>query len=172
MILNDVQIRTRCNRGLVTPFDDALVNPASIDVRLGDEIIVESVEQKRGVPMPLYHYDESDPYELKPGQFALLSTLETFDIPEDLSGIFRLKSSLAREGLALCGAEFADPGWHNSVATLGVKNFRQFHPILLWPGRPFAQLILHDTMPPERDYAVTGRYNNCLAPVESWDAVA
>jgi dCTP deaminase len=169
MILNDVQVRARCNSGLVTPFDDAMVNPASLDVRLGDEIMIESVEQKRGVQVPLHYYTETDPFELKPGQFALLSTLEVFNIPEDLSGVFRLKSSLAREGLALCGAEFADPGWHDSVATLGVKNFRQYHPILLWPGRPFAQLILHDTASPERNYALTGRYNNSTTVVESHD---
>jgi dCTP deaminase len=110
MILNDHEIIRRCAVDrLAEPFDIKNVNPASIDIRLGSLIMIESVNDDHYVALDISDYSRANPYELKPGHFVLASTLETFNIPEDLSGVFRLKSSLAREGLALCGAEFADP---------------------------------------------------------------
>lgn len=171
MILNDSQIIEACVHGnLVSPLAIQNVNPASIDIRLGNHILIESVNDNHYVALDISDYSKAEPYELKPGHFVLASTLETFNIPEDLSGVFRLKSSLAREGLALCGAEFADPGWHGSVATLGLKNFRQLHPVPLWPGRRIAQLILMETAIPDRSYAETGRYNQSATAQESYDA--
>jgi dCTP deaminase len=171
MILNDHEIIRRCAVDrLAEPFDIKNVNPASIDIRLGSLIMIESVNDDHYVALDISDYSRANPYELKPGHFVLASTLETFNIPEDLSGVFRLKSSLAREGLALCGAEFADPGWHDSVATLGLKNFRQLHPVVLWPGRKIAQLILMKTAVPDRSYAETGRYNDAATVQESYDA--
>ena len=39
MILNDKQLRQLCQQeGLVDPYDDALINPASIDLRLGGQV--------------------------------------------------------------------------------------------------------------------------------------
>lgn len=171
MILNDSEIIRRCrSQRLVDPFDIQNVNPASIDIRLGSHVLIESVQENHYVALDLSDYTRAAPYALRPGQFILAPTLETFNIPEDLSGVFRLKSSLAREGLALCGAEFADPGWHDSVATLGLKNFRQLHPVMLWPGRKIVQLILMETAIPDRNYAETGRYNANTTAQESHDA--
>lgn len=168
MILSDHGIISRCaDQRLVEPFEIANVNPASIDIRLGGHILNESAQENHYVALDLSDYSKASPYVLRPGHFILASTLETFNIPEDLSGVFRLKSSLAREGLALCGAEFADPGWHDSVATLGLKNYRQLHPVMLWPGRKIAQLILMETAAPDRSYAETGRYNATATAQES-----
>ena len=45
MILCDYEIRALCEgSGMVSPFDADLVNPASLDVRLGDVLLIESVE--------------------------------------------------------------------------------------------------------------------------------
>ena len=44
MILCDTEIRALCEQGLVTPYDPALVNPASLDVRLGCDLLVEVAE--------------------------------------------------------------------------------------------------------------------------------
>ena len=159
-ILNDSNILTRCSDGMIHPFTEAMVNPASIDVRIGYSLIFEAPEERGGVTLPLHCHSEQEPCSLLPGAVALVSTLEMFNFPANIAGEFRLKSSLAREKLALAGAEFADPGWHGSVATLQIKNNSQHHPVLLWPGRPFAQLILHELVEPAAvSYAVTGRYN-------------
>jgi len=53
MILPDFQIRALCDSGMVSPFDPALVNPASLDVRLGGTLLIESAQGPELVPYPL-----------------------------------------------------------------------------------------------------------------------
>ena len=160
MILPDWQITARCNGGMVTPFDPALVNPASLDVRLGDTLLIESAEGLELVPYPLHQHTQENPYLPKPGQFVLACTVETFHLPDDIAAQFMLKSSRARSGLEHLMAGYCDPGWHGSVLTLELHNSRQLHPVALWPGMKIGQMVFHQMAGiPQRSYAVTGRYN-------------
>ena len=160
MILSDWQITARCNGGMVTPFDPALVNPASLDVRLGDTLLIESAVDDVMVPYPLAGHTQENPYLLKPGQFVLAQTVETFHLPDDIAAQFMLKSSRARSGLEHLMAGYCDPGWHGSVLTLELHNSRQLHPVALWPGMKIGQMVFHQMAGiPQRSYAVTGRYN-------------
>jgi len=122
MILSDWQIRSRCEGGMVQGYDPALINPASLDVRLGDTLLIESAQSRELVPYPLDRHSQADPYELRPGQFCLADTIEVFNIPDDIAGEFRLKSSRAREGLDQALAVWLDPGWHGSVLTMELRN--------------------------------------------------
>ena len=159
MILSDWQITARCNGGMVSPFDPALVNPASLDVRLGDTLLIESAESQKLVPYPLAGHTEQNPYLLRPGQFVLACTVETFHLPDDIAAQFMLKSSRAREGIEHLMAGYADPGF-NGVMTLELHNSRQLHPVALWPGMKIGQMVFHQmAATPQRSYAVTGRYN-------------
>ena len=160
MILPDWQITARCNGGMVSPFDPALVNPASLDVRLGDTLLIESAESPELVPYPLHQHTQENPYLLRPGQFVLAQTIETFNLPDDIAAQFMLKSSRARSGLEHLMAGYCDPGWHGSVLTLELHNSRQLHPVALWPGMKIGQMVFHQMAGiPQRSYAVTGRYN-------------
>ena len=165
MILADWQITARCNGGMVSPFDPALVNPASLDVRLGDTLLIESAEGLELVRFPLGDYfTQEDPYLLRPGQFVLAQTIETFNLPDDIAAQFMLKSSRARSGLEHLMAGYCDPGWHGSVLTLELHNSRQLHPVALWPGMKIGQMVFHQmAATPQRSYAVTGRYNGDAA---------
>lgn len=162
MILNDTQIIQTCGDGFVFPFDESLANPASLDIRLGTEIMIESAAQRAMVRLSLTdaRYSEECPYHLKSNEFILASSLETFNFPRTIAGQFLLKSSLMREGLNCSNAGWCDPGWHGSQLTIGLKNMRQLHSVQLWPGRKIGQLILHEIDPPANDYAKVGRYNN------------
>ena len=159
-ILSDWQITARCNGGMVSPFDPALVNPASLDVRLGDTLLIERAGDDSMVPYPLADHTQENPYLLKPGQFVLAQTIETFHLPDDIAAQFMLKSSRAREGIEHLMAGYCDPGWHGSVLTLELHNSRQLHPVALWPGMKIGQMVFHRMAGiPQRSYAVTGRYN-------------
>jgi dCTP deaminase len=160
MILADFQIHALCETGMVTPFDPALVNPASLDLRLGSNILIESSEGPGLVPYSLAGHTADNPYRLVPGQFVLAETQETFNLPNHLAGQFVLKSSRAREGLQHLLAGYCDPGWHGSRLTLELKNVRQLHWVGLWPGLKIGQMkfITMDARP-MNSYAVTGRYN-------------
>lgn len=162
MILCDHEIANLCiNQDMVTPFDPSLINPASIDVRLGGTLLIESAESREMVPYPLDRHSEQNPYELKPGQFCLGQTVETFNLPDHIAAQFMLKSSRAREGLEHLMAGYCDPGWHGSVLTLELHNSRQLWPQLLWPGMKIGQVKFYRmSQVPYRSYAQTGRYCN------------
>jgi len=160
MIISDWQIAERCRAGMVGGWDPALVNPASLDVRLGDTLLIESAQSPELVRYPLHRHSQDDPYELRPGQFCLADTIEVFNIPDDIAGEFRLKSSRAREGLDQALAVWLDPGWHGSVLTMELRNNRQLWSQLLWPGMKIGQIIFHLMAErPVASYALTGRYN-------------
>ena len=160
MILADWQIRSRCEGGMITPFDPALLNPASLDVRLGPTLLIESAQSPGLVPYPLHRHSQGKPYELLPGQFVLAQTMEVFHLPDDLAAQFMLKSSRAREGLEHLMAGYCDPGWHGSVLTLELHNSRQLWPVKLWPGMKIGQIVFHLMAErPINSYAQTGRYN-------------
>jgi dCTP deaminase len=161
MILCDQEIRQLClTADLVIPFNPDLINPASIDVRLGDTLLIESAQSRELVVYPLDRHSEEIPYELRPGQFCLAQTVETFNMPVNVAAQFMLKSSRAREGLEHLMAGYCDPGWHGSVLTLELHNSRQLWPQLLWPGMKIGQMVFHRMSDlPLRSYAQTGRYN-------------
>lgn len=160
MILADWEIQNACHDGLVVPFTEELLNPASLDVRLGAELLIESAQTFDLVTYPLRFHTQAEPYLLKPGQFVLAQTIEVFNLPDTIAAEFRLKSSRAREGLDQALAVWADPGWHGSVLTMELRNNRQLHPIPLWYGMRIGQMVFHRmSARPKQSYAKTGRYN-------------
>lgn len=168
MILSDTEIIALCEQGMIDPFDPKLVNPASLDVRLGSQLLIESVESPKLVPLDLEGFTQERPYLWAPQSFALAPTLETFNMPNHVAGEFRLKSSRAREGFDQALAVWLDPGWCGSVLTMELRNNRRLHPVAIWPGMKIGQVVLHRmSEPPLRSYAVTGRYNNDTTVQES-----
>ena len=101
--LVDHQIRTLCREmGLVEPFDPELVQPASIDVRLGNVIKREGrvcgpVEGRQ--EWVTEYIKDGDSFELFPGAFILAHTKEYVRIPNNIEANFQLKSSRGREGI-------------------------------------------------------------------------
>lgn len=167
-ILADHQIHALCLEGMCSPYDPALVNPASLDVRLGGTLLIESVQGLELVPYPLDGHSQEHPYWLQPGQFVLAQTLEVWSLPDTVAAQFMLKSSRAREGLEHLMAGYCDPGWHGSVLTLELHNSRQLHPVALWPGMRIGQMVFHRMASlPERSYRETGRYNGDAAVMAS-----
>ncbi len=159
-ILVDHEIRKLCEAGMVSPFDPELINPASLDVRLGTKLMVEQPHCSELREISIADKSESNPYWLVSSEFVLAPTLETFDLPNFISAQFALKSSRAREGLEHLMAGYCDPGWHGSVLTMELHNSRRYHPIALWPGMKIGQMVFHRTSAvPTRDYSITGRYN-------------
>lgn len=168
-ILCDTEIQALITeRNMVENYDPALINPASLDLRLGDTIMVESAEDLNMRPLSIAGSTADNPYWLKPGQFILAQTIEVFNMPEDIAGLFFLKSSRAREGYENLHAGYADPGWHGSVLTLELKNSRQLLPLPLWPGLKIGQMVWwRMSKEPGTSYAVTGHYNQDLTTTAS-----
>lgn len=187
MLLSDTDIRTEIMNGRIdiAPFDDALIQPASIDVRLSAYFrtfdthtythIDPSVEQP-GLT-ELDKVDDGSPFVLHPGEFALGSTVERVGLPADIAARCEGKSSLGRLGLLVHStAGFIDPGFHGHV-TLELSNVANL-PIMLWPGMKIGQLCLFRmSSPAEKPYgsgANGSRYQGQAGPTpsRSWEGWA
>ncbi|WP_405018714.1 dCTP deaminase [Kitasatospora sp. NBC_00070] len=151
MLLSDKDIRTEIDKGrvVIDPFDPAMVQPSSIDVRLDRyfrvfenhryPFIDPSVEQPDLTRLVEPEGDEA--FILHPGEFVLASTYETVTLPDDIASRLEGKSSLGRLGLLTHStAGFIDPGFSGHV-TLELSNVATL-PIKLYPGMKIGQLCL------------------------------
>jgi dCTP deaminase len=131
----------------VEPWDPGLVQPASVDLRLGDSFRVfhnhrASAIDLRQPPDNLTEeviVPEGESFVIHPGEFCLGRTLEWVELPDDIVARIEGKSSLGRLGLIVhATAGFCDPGWKGTL-TLELNNLTRI-PIKLYPGLEIAQL--------------------------------
>ena len=161
MILPDHLIEKLCmEHDLIVPYDNSLLNPASIDIRLGNTLLMEEPKRREWHEILLDDFSKEKPFVIEPGEFVLGQSLETFNVPEMVAGQFALKSSNARDGFQHLMAGYIDPGFHGSVLTLEIKNARQHHGLEIWPGMRIGQVVWHSLIDaPDKSYTETGRYN-------------
>lgn len=160
-MLVDFEIHTLCQQGLVKPYIAGNVGSASLDVTLGDTIMVEQFWSPELKPVPIAEYSKARPYLLRPKRFILAETVETFCLPDNISGQFSLTSTLARQGLEHLLAGFCWPGWRGSQLTLELTNVRRWHSVPLWPGMVIGQIVLTQLLfEPHYPYSTKGRYNH------------
>jgi deoxycytidine triphosphate deaminase len=144
MILCDRDLIALCEAGfLVKPYERRLVNPASIDIRVGLNYIRED-PSRTWETIRIGRTTEASPYHIRPGQFILCETYEELIVPNGYVVELKLKSSLARAGLNHSLAFHFDPGW-KGIGTFEFQNITTHQFIPIWYGRPIAQIIVHQT---------------------------
>jgi dCTP deaminase len=151
VLLSDRDIKAEIDAGRVQldPYDAAMVQPSSVDVRLDRYFRVfenhryPHIDPAKEQPdlTRLVEPSGEEPFILHPGEFALASTYEVVTLPDDVAGRLEGKSSLGRLGLLTHStAGFIDPGFSGHV-TLELSNVATL-PIKLWPGMKIGQLCL------------------------------
>ena len=180
MLLSDRDIKAEleAKRVALDPFDDSMIQPSSIDVRLDRIFRVFNNHLYTHIDPSVQQDDltaevevaDGEPFVLHPGEFVLGSTLEVVSIPDDLAARLEGKSSLGRLGLLTHStAGFVDPGFSGHI-TLELSNVANL-PITLWPGMKIGQLCLFQlSSPAEHPYgsAVYGsRYQDQRGPTPS-----
>lgn len=161
-VLSDSTIRRLIADGrlVIRPWDDRMVQPASIDLRLGDSFrvfhnhriqTIDIADPPRDLTEQVVIADD-DEFVIHPGEFVLGRTAEWVELPDDIVGRIEGKSSLGRLGLIVhATAGFVDPGWAGTL-TLEITNFNSV-PIVLRTGLPIAQFSLMTLdAPAERPY--------------------
>ena len=134
------------------------INPASIDVRLGKNLMIEKPHDPEYTLVDISKSTEENPFVLHAGEFVLAETLERFRIPDRISAQFILKSSRAREGYQHLLAGWIDPGYRGRL-TLEIKNIRKYHTLPLFCGMRIGQIVFHHmSQVPVKSYAETGHY--------------
>ncbi|HQY32482.1 dCTP deaminase [Actinotalea sp.] len=180
MLLSDRDIRTELDSGriLLEPYEPAMIQPSSIDVRL-DRFFRLFDNHKYPVIDPatdqpdltrLVEVEGDEAFVLHPGEFVLGSTYESVTLPDDVAARLEGKSSLGRLGLLTHStAGFIDPGFTGHV-TLELSNVATL-PIMLWPGMKIGQMCFFRlSSPSEHPYgsgAAGSRYQGQRGPTAS-----
>lgn len=177
MVLSDITIQELMAQGLlkIEPFAPLTTHhdgervisyglgPATYDVRLGHkwETFKKEANGVRIDPK----VDNMDRVTkvhvgpelwLEPGEYGLAHTLEYFELPDNVIGLFMAKSTYARRGL-MFNTTPVQPGFKGQVV-MEFHNPTAF-PILLRADEGFAQLKLDFlSVPPSMSYGENGRY--------------
>jgi dCTP deaminase len=180
VLLSDRDLRKALEEGRLglDPFDEAMVQPSSIDVRLDRYFRVFANHRYTHID-PATQQDDltemvepkgDEPFILHPGEFVLGSTLEVISLGHDLASRLEGKSSLGRLGLLTHStAGFIDPGFSGHV-TLELSNVANL-PIKLYPGMKIGQIcVIQLSSPSEHPYGSTvygSRYQDQRGPTPS-----
>ncbi|MBS2000610.1 MAG: dCTP deaminase [Candidatus Obscuribacterales bacterium] len=157
-ILVDHEIRKEIGEGrlILEPYDDALIQPNSYDVRLSDRFswhekgeysknIIDPYQSDSILEGLVHVVDES--IVIEPGFFVLGATLEKICLPKNIVGQLTGKSSLARLGIMVhVTAGFIDAGFSHPPAqiTLEIVNVGN-RPVRLHAGMSIAQMVFTRT---------------------------
>lgn len=162
----------------IDPFDPQMIQPASIDLRLGRQFRMFVDREIDYIDPGVQHLAVSglitvangDSFMLDPGSFVLGTTLETVELGSRLAGRVEGTSSLGRLGLEVRRtAGFIHPGFRGTI-TLEMTNARR-RPIRLHPGMKIAQLcalrLTSAAVTPYGAASYGSRYQDQAGPTES-----
>jgi dCTP deaminase len=124
----------------IAPYAKESQQPASYDLRAADDI------------------------RLVRGICTLVSSMERVELPLDVAGTLRCRSSFGRRGV-LMGAGFVDPGFRGQLTLCLTNMGPEDIPVL--KGERLVQLILHEVKNGNELYA--GRYQDSVGVVEAKD---
>jgi dCTP deaminase len=169
VLLSDSDIKAEIDGGRVRlePYDEAMVQPSSIDVRLDRYFrlfdnhkypFIDPAEDQPDLTR-LIEVERGEPFILHPGEFVLGSSFEIVTLPSDLAARLEGKSSLGRLGLVTHStAGFVDPGFSGHV-TLELSNAATL-PIKLWPGMKVGQLCFFRLSSPAENSYGSAKYGS------------
>lgn len=159
-MLCDWQIIDLCkNTDVITPFDESLVQPCSLDIRLGSRACYYTdVSDYIDVHDPKTYTSVKCNFAqliINPQEFVLASTLETLKLPHNIVATLTGRSSIGRLGIMIhVTAGLVDCAFHGRL-TLELYNLND-RPIILYPGDVIGQLTFDKVDDPALSY--NGRY--------------
>ena len=106
MLLADSQIREAQASGdiVIEPFDDGQIQAATYDLRVGSQAATTSSKKAVNV-------GENGFVTLAPGDFGIVTALETIELSPMIAARFGLRSKFARKGLIATTGPQIDPGY-------------------------------------------------------------
>lgn len=174
MILSDGEIWDSLANGElgIDPLPDlSSVKPSSIDLKLGERLLVQRSDQVMGLTIDPATIDLIDhltrysdlvdlaqvgSFRMQRGVFVLATTFERIRLPNHLAARVEGKSSLARLGVSVhFTAPKIDPGWQGTI-TLELYNLGSFT-VELKPRMEICALTIERLGKPARQ-GYTGRF--------------
>jgi len=159
VILSDKTIKQLIETGElgVDPYEPRQVEPASIDLRLGDTFLTPKASTGICSMSEQPEYDEvtAGEFIVPTRGFVLATTLEAVRLPDNITAFVEGRSSVGRLGLFIQNAGWVDPGFEGAI-TLELYNANAA-PMRIEAGRRICQLVLAwADQPVERPYS--GKY--------------
>ena len=144
MILSDRTLQKMLKEKslVIEPITPEQIQPASVDIRLGNTFSVVDDTPSGIIKLDSeikYKTITADTYLILPGQFVLATTMEYFELPDNLTAFVEGRSSLGRMGLFIQNAGWVDPGFKGEI-TLELYNANRCA-IELKAGRRVGQLV-------------------------------
>lgn len=144
MILSDRTILKMLDEKslVINPVTKEQIQPASVDIRLGNTFSVVDDTPSNIITLESqinYKTITTDTYLIMPGEFVLATTMEYFELPDNLTAFVEGRSSLGRMGLFIQNAGWVDPGFKGEI-TLELYNANKCA-IELKAGRRVGQLV-------------------------------
>ncbi len=158
MVLSSETIRELLDSGrlIIEPMEAEQIQPASVDLRISDEIMVIRGKQIDFGKEPEYENTRQNEIVLPPRTHVLVRTEERIELPNDVGGVTKLRSSVSRIGVMFNNAGWVDPGFRGTL-TLSLFNPND-SPVRIKPGTRFFQLVLFRLDSEGEGYS--GRYAN------------
>jgi len=174
-ILDRLHERERSRRLEISPLDESLIGPGSVDLILGHEV---GVRRKGSVP----HIDpreretveesveikvlrDVDKLWLMPKEVVLWLSREYIRLPPDLKGIIFPRSSWMQLFIDTTG--FVDAGFEGRLVIEVVNNHEL--PIVLRPGDRICQIVFfEDKTPSTKPYSGKYKGRDHLEPSKVW----
>jgi len=144
VILSDRTIKRMLDSGElgIEPMDEAQIEPASVDLRLGNTFLTPRASN--GVcsmsEPPEYEEVTADEFVIPTRGFVLATTIEIIRLPNDLTAFVEGRSSVGRLGLFIQNAGWVDPGFEGAI-TLELYNANNA-PMRIEAGRRICQLVM------------------------------
>jgi len=160
LVKSDTWIKSWGQAGGSKPFVEEHVNPASYDITLGNHWICPTRDPEE------FHSEE---IVLFPNEVLLATTKETIELPRDVVGDLKLKSSLGRLWLNHSLSGWIDCNFKGQV-TLELQNLGPY-PRRLASGMRVAQIVFYQMEePPEVAYGEkgTGHYQGQSGTTRAW----
>ena len=167
MILSYEDLVGLVDSGVIDPESIEMVSGCSIDITMGDTIMVEEavdhiIDYAAREPLLMRELvlDPVEGHVMRPGNFILAHSREWLDMPLNTSALLRTKSSMGRIGFEHTDAGWIDAGFYGRL-TFEFTSQLQYQSFRIRPGDPVGQLIFfrHNPVPKEFSYAERGRYN-------------
>lgn len=145
--------------GIKPSLDQFQLQQHAIDLRLGYTFMIPKMwhmTENGRESLDITHFDKRNNeffdvveleqgqyFDLLPGEYIIVSTLESVDMPNDLMGILYPRSSTNRKGLSLDLTGIIDAGYSGQLV-LPIRNNTRSQPVRLYPGERLCQVCFEE----------------------------
>ena len=163
MILTSQEILERMNKnelGFTPQIDQFQIQQHSVDLRLGFSFLIPKsweITNEGRVAVKTDHLDfdhksmrhtlveleEGQFFDILPGEYVAVTTLEKIKLPNDLMAILYPRSSVNRRGLSIDLTGVVDAGYEGNLL-IPVRNNTQSQVIRMYPGERICQVVFEE----------------------------